>query len=111
MCSSDLEEAPKPATSAPTSRTKKVIATFVMGMTLSPCLDLLSIYVMASQLAWHLLLLLSLIMALTTLTTMLLLVWLSFHGLQRVRLAWLDRNEGLVMGAILLLLGVLLLFL
>lgn len=92
-------------------RTKTVIGTLIMGMTLSPCLDLLSIYVMASQLAWQSLLLISLVMTVTTLGIMLLLVWLSLHGLQRLRLTWLDKNEGLLMGGILIALGVLLLYL
>lgn len=105
------EEAEETPPTKKSSRTQKVVATLIMGMTLSPCLDLLSIYVMASQLAWNLLLLISLLMALTTIGIMLLLVWLSFHGLKRIRLAWLDKNEGLVMGGILIALGVLLFYL
>jgi hypothetical protein len=100
------EESPSPPASTYTSKT--VIGTLVMGMTLSPCLDLLSIYVMAAQASWNTLFLLSSIMAVTTLSIMLLLVWLSAQGLQRFRFAWLDHNEGLVMGTLLILLGVLL---
>jgi hypothetical protein len=92
-------------------RTPTVMGTLVLGMTLSPCLDLLSVYVAASLFSWQALLLISLLMAATTLTVMLLLIWLTLHGLQRLNLAWLDKNEGIVMGSLLIALGVLLFFL
>ena len=41
----------------------------------------------------------------------LLLVWLTLHGLQKVKLYWLERNEGVAIGTVLVLLGVLLFFL
>jgi nickel/cobalt exporter len=92
--------------SAPTA-----MGALALGMTLSPCLDLLSVYVAASSLSWPLLLLISLLLAATTVGVMALLVWLALHGLQMLRLAWLERNEGLVVGLLLIALGVLLFFL
>lgn len=88
-----------------------VMGILVLGMTLSPCLDLLSVYVAASALSWSLLLLISLLMAVTTVTIMSLLVWLTLHGLELLHLEWLERNEGLVVGVLLIALGVLLFFL
>ncbi len=88
-----------------------VMGVLVLGMTLSPCLDLLSVYVAASALSWPLLLLISLMMATTTVAIMSLLVWLALHGLEMLHLAWLERNEGLVVGLLLIALGVLLFFL
>ena len=88
-----------------------VMGVLVLGMTLSPCLDLLSVYVAASALPWSLLLLISLLMALTTVAIMSLLVWLALHGLEMLHLAWLERNEGLAVGVLLIALGVLLFFL
>ena len=88
-----------------------VMGILVLGMTLSPCLDLLSVYVAASALSWPSLLLISLLMAATTVAIMSLLVWLTLRGLEMLRLSWLERNEGLVVGGSLISLGVLLLFL
>jgi hypothetical protein len=88
-----------------------IMGVLVLGMTLSPCLDLLSLYLAASALSWRVLIAISGLLAVTTLSLMLALVWLTLHGLQRLRLDWLDRHEGLVVGALLILLGVLLFFL
>ena len=87
-----------------------IIGTLVLGMTLSPCLDLLSVYVAASTLSWTALIGLSVILALTTLTIMAGLVWLTLQGLARLNLQWLEKNEGLAIGAVLVLLGILLFF-
>ncbi len=88
-----------------------IIGALVLGMTLSPCLDLLSVYVAAADHSWSHLLLISLIMAVTTLGLMTLLVWLTLRGLQRLNLRWLERHEGLAVGALLIVLGALLFFL
>ncbi|MCS6775205.1 MAG: hypothetical protein RMJ43_02830 [Chloroherpetonaceae bacterium] len=85
-----------------------IVATLVLSMTLSPCLELLSVYLAASVFSWSALLAISGIMAATTLSVMLLLVYLTFQGLQHVPLAWLDRNEGLIVGVVLIALGALL---
>ena len=88
-----------------------VMGILVLGMTLSPCLDLLSVYVAASSLAWSSLLLIGLLMTTTTVAIMTLLVWLALRGLELLRLSWLERNEGLVVGVLLIALGILLFFL
>jgi len=88
-----------------------VMGILVLGMTLSPCLDLLSVYVAASSLSWTSLLLIGLLMTTTTVVIMTLLVWLALRGLELLRLSWLERNEGLVVGVLLILLGLLLFFL
>ncbi|MCW3054198.1 MAG: hypothetical protein JWN14_3368 [Chthonomonadales bacterium] len=88
-----------------------VMGILVLGMTLSPCLDLLSVYVAASSLSWTSLLLIGLLMTITTVAIMTLLVWLALRGLELLRLSWLERNEGLVVGVLLIALGVLLFFL
>ncbi len=78
----------------------------VMGMTLSPCLDLLPIYVAASALHWETIALLSIVMAVTTVGIMSFLVWLTTHGLERLKLNWLEENEGLAIGGLLIALGI-----
>ncbi len=81
----------------------------VMGMTLSPCLDLLAIFVPAFQLSWPMLLMVGLTMFATTLSIMLTLVWLTMRGMDRLNLGWLERNEGPAVGGLLIAIGVLLL--
>ena len=90
-----------------------VMGALVLGMTLSPCLDLLSIYVAAATAAVpsSVLVAISATMAVTTIGLMLLLVWLTLHGLKHVKLDWLERNEGVALGGILVALGILLFFL
>ncbi len=91
-------------------RGRTAIGALVAGMTLSPCLDLLSVYIPAFQYSWRVVVGISLVMAVTTLGLMALLVWLAMHGMRRLNLAWLDRNEGLAVGGTLVALGLLLLF-
>ena len=83
----------------------------ILGMTLSPCLDLLSVYLAAAARPWAVLLLLSVLMASVTLGIMVSLVALTLRGLQNLKLGWLERHEGAAMGGLLILLGVLLFFL
>ena len=87
-----------------------VMGALVLGLTLSPCLDLLSVYVAASSMAWSMILFISVVMGITTLLIMLTLIWLTLHGLQRLNLRWLEHNEGLAVGGILIALGILLFF-
>jgi len=86
------------------------MAALAMGITLSPCLELLSLYVAGTRLSWPVLAAMSLTMTITTIGLMVLFVWLTLHGLQRLKLRWLERNEGYVVAAILIGLGVYLLF-
>ena len=90
---------------------RTVMSALVLGMTLSPCLDLLTIYVAGAGVPWTVLAAISAIMAVTTIGLMTLLVWLTLRGLEHVRLTWLERNEGAVVGGALILLGILLFFL
>lgn len=84
------------------------IGALVLGMTLSPCMDLLPLYLAAESLPWIMLLAMSVIMATVTVGLMVGLVWLTLHGLERLNLGWLERNEHVAVGAILIGLGVLL---
>ena len=87
------------------------VSALVLGMTLSPCLDLLSIYIAAASFPWPVVGAVSVVMAVTTLAFMVGLVWLTLLGLQRLKLNWLERNEGFVVAAILVILGIYILFL
>jgi putative Mn2+ efflux pump MntP len=88
---------------------KTTVATLIAGMTLSPCLDILPLYVAAATLSWPLILAVSAILAAVTVVLMVIFVWLSLAGLERLKLPWLERNEPTVAGLILVVLGVALL--
>lgn len=88
--------------------TTTVMGTLIMGMTLSPCLDLLSVFVAASTRTWSLIFAVCLLMAVVTLSLMTGLVWLTLKGLQRLNLRWLEQNEGFTVGGVLIALGILL---
>lgn len=102
------DESPNRADSA---ATPGAIAALVLGMTLSPCLDLLSVYIAAASFPWPVIGAVSLVMAVTTLSLMVSFVWLTLHGLQRLKLDWLERNEGVVVSGVLIVLGIYVLFL
>ena len=85
-----------------------IMGSLAMGMTLSPCLDLLSVYVAASTQSWVLILAVSLILCVTTLVVMLTLVWLTLRGLERLKLGWLEKYEGKLVGGVLIVLGLVL---
>jgi hypothetical protein len=85
------------------------VAALVLGMTLSPCLDLLPIYVAAAALPWSVVVAISILMAVTTVSIMLGLIWLTLRGLERLRFTALERNESRAVGIILVALGLVLL--
>ena len=93
------------------TQTPTVIGALVLGLTLSPCLDLLSVYLAAAARPWNVLLLLSVVMATVTIGIMLLLVTLTLRGLESLNLRWLERHEGEAIGVLLIGLGLLLFFL
>ena len=97
--------------SARLTQTPTVIGALVLGLTLSPCLDLLSVYLAAAARPWKVLLLLSVVMALVTLGMMVGLVGLTLRGLESLNLRWLERHEGEAIGVLLIGLGILLFFL
>jgi hypothetical protein len=99
------EHAADPVVAAPGA-----VGALIMGMTLSPCVDLLSIYLAAAAYPWPVVAAVSAILAVTTLTLMLTFVWLTLHGLRMLRLDWLERNEGFVVAGILFVLAAFILF-
>ena len=97
--------------SARLTQTPTIMGALVLGLTLSPCLDLLSVYLAAAARPWRILLLLSVVMAIVTLSMMVLLVGLTLRGLESLNLRWLERHEGEAIGVLLIALGILLFFL
>jgi len=78
---------------------------FVM-LALSPCEAMIPVFFMASTLGWNNLVILSAVAMLATISSMLLLTYLSLIGYKRIHFPWMEKNERTVLGAILLALGV-----
>lgn len=76
-------------------------------LTFSPCEGFLPVYVSGIRFGWSGFLLLTLILSVATVTGMILFTWLTLTGIERWRLSILERYEGTIMGALLFLLGAL----
>lgn len=99
-----VSETPAASLSAP--RTDMAVITgLVLALTFSPCEGFLPVFVAGVRFGWPGFLLLCLILAIATLAGMVLLTWLTLRGLKHVHLEALDRHEGRILGAILIVLG------
>lgn len=74
-------------------------------LTFSPCESFLPVYLSAVQTGWPGFILLSFVLALGTISAMLLLTWLSMKSLNRFKMSWIEDNEKLVSGISLLVLS------
>lgn len=83
-----------------------IFATLFMGMVLSPCLDLLPLYVVGANYSIAVLSLMSLLFVGITVGVMLTLIWLTLQGMKRLNLEPLEHYEGLLIGCVLILLGI-----
>ena len=84
---------------------RAAFTTLALALTISPCVDLLPLYLAAAGLPWRLLALLALVMLVTTSAAMMFFVWLALRGLESTRLSWLDRYEGVAVGIVLIVLA------
>ncbi|MDB6093781.1 MAG: hypothetical protein JWM32_1343 [Verrucomicrobia bacterium] len=83
---------------------------FVM-LTLSPCEGFLPVYLSGVQFGWHGFFVLSLILAVATLTGMMIFTWLTLVGLERFEVKNFERYESGLLGTLFCALGVLIIFL
>ncbi len=74
-------------------------------LTFSPCESFLPVYLSAVHVGWPGFVLLSIVLAIGTLSAMLLLTWLSMKSLTKFKMNWLEDNEKLVSGISLILLS------
>jgi putative Mn2+ efflux pump MntP len=79
-------------------------------LTLTPCEPMIVVYFTMGTFGLKFLILLTLVMAITTLCGMLTLTYFTLLGYERVKFQWLEKNERLVIGIILLILGILFMF-
>ncbi|HEX7757959.1 MAG TPA: hypothetical protein VF459_00540 [Caulobacteraceae bacterium] len=84
---------------------KAAIASLFALLTFSPCEGFLPVFLSGARYGWGAFLLLSVILALATLSGMLVFTSLSLAGLSRLRLGALERYEGAILGILLCALG------
>lgn len=81
-----------------------------LTLTLSPCELFLPVYLTAVPYGWPGVVWLSSVLAAATLGGMVLLGWLTLRGVEKLRWGWLERGDGRIFGALLCLLGFLIIF-
>jgi putative Mn2+ efflux pump MntP len=74
-------------------------------MTLSPCETLVPIFFASGSLPWGTLVLMAVVMSAVTVASMAVLSLLGIAGYEKIRFPWLEHNERLLLGVILILLG------
>lgn len=89
----------------PPAPDRVAVGALFLEMTLSPCESLIPLFFAAGALPWGLLVAMALLSSLLTVAAMALFSSLAFKGYSRLTLPWLERNERLVLGGLLLLLG------
>jgi cytochrome c biogenesis protein CcdA len=77
---------------------------FTMAV-LSPCVELLPLFLAASTSPWPVLLLMALALTVANLLGMVFLTALVYKGIKVLRLEWLERHERQLIGAVLILIG------
>jgi cadmium resistance protein CadD (predicted permease) len=85
------------------------LSLFTMA-TLSPCVELLPIFLAASTFTWPVLLLMAIAFTLANLLGMVFLTALAYKGTKALELKWLEAYERHIIGLMLILLGLALLF-
>jgi nickel/cobalt exporter len=76
-----------------------------LEMTLSPCEALIPIFFASGSLSWGMLLLMALLMSAITILAMGVLSYVGYAGYSRLTFPWLEHNERIVLGAVLMFLG------
>lgn len=89
----------------PIQADKVAVGALFLEMTLSPCETLIPIFFAAGSLSWTTLLLMALAMSAITIAAMGILAFLAYTGYQKLTFPWLEHNERLVLGVLLVGLG------
>ena len=89
----------------PIQADKVAVGGLFLEMTLSPCETLIPIFFAAGALPWSTLLLMALAMSAITIGAMGVLSFLGYTGYQKITFPWLEHNEKLVLGGLLIGLG------
>ncbi len=89
----------------PIQADKVAVWALFVEMTLSPCETLIPIFFASGGLSWPTLLLMALVMSAITIVAMGILAYVGFTGYQKLTFPWLEHNEKMVLGILLLGLG------
>ncbi len=76
-----------------------------LQMTLSPCETLIPIFLASGALSWPVLIGMAVAMSVLTICAMAVLSFLGYTGYQKLTFPWLERNERLLLGGVLVGLG------
>jgi nickel/cobalt exporter len=87
-----------------------VLTSLSIAMFLTPCVELEAYYFQAGTIGWSGIFIVSGVYTLTTVTIMLILVYLGMKGINRFNSHFLEHHEKLLTGSILVILGLLALF-
>jgi len=79
-------------------------------LTFSPCEGFLPVYVSGITFGWIGFLLLTIILGVATICGMLIFTWLALKGVEKINTEFLEKNESLIMGSLLILLGIMIFF-
>lgn len=102
--------AARPVARAPRSDRAVILGLFTL-LTFSPCEGFLPVYLSGIAYGWMGFAVLSAVLAAATITGMVIFTWLTLAGLERLHLDFLERYESGILGAVILLLGVGIIFL
>jgi len=95
----------------PAKSDKAAILSLFALLTFSPCEGFLPVYLSGIAYGWPGFILLSAVLAIATVAGMVVFTWLTLAGLERLRLELLERYESGILGALILFLGVGIIFL
>lgn len=100
-----------PVKSTPARSDRAVILGLLALLTFSPCEGFLPVYVSGIAYGWWGFALLSLVLASATLAGMVTFTWLTLSGLEHLRLGFVEKYEGALLGGLLCVLGILVILL
>ena len=83
------------------------IASLLALLTFSPCEGFLPVYVSGVRYGWSGFFLLTVILSVATVAGMVVFTWLTLAGMEKLKFAFLEKYESGLMGALLCLLGIL----
>jgi nickel/cobalt transporter (NicO) family protein len=83
-----------------------ILLSLAIAMFFSPCIELEAYYFTASASGWPAIALVSAIYFIVTVSTMMTLVYFSWKGIQRLNMHWLEHNNKLIIGMVLILIGI-----
>ncbi len=86
----------------PPAADKVAVGALFLEMTLSPCETLIPIFLASGALPWVTLFTMAVAMSAITIGAMGVLAYLGYSGYEKLTFPWLERNERLVLGALLL---------